>query len=103
MKRMVEFAKAERACGHPDSQKPLDFGLAAAVQAWMRGCRFEDLRNFTSTQDGDIVRNFRLAVQVLRQFAWAVHEHPELHERLLNTLARLNRDEVDAERQLTLG
>src|SRR4029079_18665425 len=51
MKRMAEFAKAERACGHDDSQKPLDFGLAAAVQAWMRGCRFEDLRNFTSTQD----------------------------------------------------
>ena len=72
---MAEFAKAERACGLDDSQKPLDFGLAAAVQAWMRGCRFEDLRNFTSTQDGDIVRNFRLAVQVLRQFAWAVHEH----------------------------
>jgi superfamily II RNA helicase len=96
-------AQAERACGLEDSQKPLDFGLAAAVQAWMRGCRFEDLRNFTSTQDGDVVRNLRLAVQVLRQFAWAVHEHPELHERLLNSLAKLNRDEVDAEKQLTLG
>jgi superfamily II RNA helicase len=103
MKRMAEFAKVERACGLEDSQKPLDFGLSAAVQGWMRGCRFEDLRNFTSTQDGDVVRNFRLAVQVLRQFAWAVREHAELHERLLATLARLNRDEVDAERQLTLG
>jgi superfamily II RNA helicase len=103
IKKMVEFAKSERACGLDDSQKPLDFGLSSTVQAWMRGCRFEDLRNFTSAQDGDIVRNFRLAVQVLRQFAWAVREHPELHERLLNTIARLNRDEVDAERQLTLG
>jgi superfamily II RNA helicase len=103
LKRMAEFAKAERACGLEDSQKPLDFGLAAAVQAWMRGCRFEDLRNFTSTQDGDVVRNFRLAVQVLRQFAWAVHEHQELHERLLDAIVKLNRDEVDAERQLTLG
>jgi superfamily II RNA helicase len=103
MKRMMEFARAERTFGLDDSQKPLDFGLAAATQAWIRGCRFEDLRNFTSTQDGDIVRNFRLAVQVLRQFAWAVREHPELHERLLTTLAKLNRDEVDAERQLTLG
>ncbi len=102
-KRIIEFLKTERAFGLDESQKVPDFGLSAAVQAWMGGCRFDDLRNFTSCQEGDIVRNLRMAVQVLRQFAHAVGEYKELSERLMTALAQLNRDEVDAERQLKLG
>jgi superfamily II RNA helicase len=103
VKRLREFCRAEETFGLEPSLRELDFGLAAATQAWAQGAKFEDLRNFTSAQDGDVVRNFRMMVQVLRQFAEAVKSHRVLEERLRASLELMNRDEVDAERQLKLG
>jgi superfamily II RNA helicase len=103
VKRLREFNKAEETFGLEGSLREPDFGLAAATQAWAQGARFEDLRNFTSAQEGDLVRNFRMIVQVLRQFGEAVRGHPSLEERLRAALELVNRDEVDAERQLKLG
>jgi superfamily II RNA helicase len=103
VRRIQEFRRSETKAGMEEGIKLPDFGLSASVRAWARGCTFAELNNFTSSQDGDIVRNLRMAVQILRQFAVALKGDSVLHERL--TLARdlINRDEVDAERQLRLG
>ncbi|HYC77312.1 MAG TPA: DEAD/DEAH box helicase [Planctomycetota bacterium] len=103
VKRLREFGRAEETFGLEPSLREPDFGLAAATQAWAQGARFEDLRNFTSVQDGDVVRNFRMMVQVIRQFAEAAKPHDALHRRLLAAHQLINRDEIDAERQLKLG
>lgn len=78
----------------------LDPKLAAATLAWSRGCDFDELRNYTSTPDGDLVRVFRSGADLLRQMRRALREHPTLPERLLIAMVALNRDIVDAERQL---
>ncbi len=103
VKRLRDFNRAEETFELEPSLRELDFGLAAAVGAWAGGAPFAELRNFTSSQEGDIVRNFRMMVQVLRQFGEAVRGHPSLPDRIAAALALINRDEVDAERQLKLG
>jgi superfamily II RNA helicase len=102
-KRISEFRKMERKLGLANTLKPLDWGLSAAVRAWTQGAPFWDLRDFTTSRDGDLVRSFRMGVQLLRQFAQAVPGDEELTDRLWEAFALLNRDEVDAEAQIRLG
>lgn len=102
-KRIAEFRRTEQRHGLEETIKAPDWGLSAAVQSWARGAALEDLRGFTSSQDGDVVRNLRMTVQILRQFANAAKEDLGLHDRLLEAMNLINRDEVDAERQLRLG
>lgn len=102
-KRCMEFLKAEREAGLTDTIRPLDHSLGAAMAAWTSGARFEDLRQFTSAQDGDIVRSFRMTVQVLRDLALALRDDAGLAERLKKALDLVNRDEVDAEALLLLS
>lgn len=102
-KRIAEFRRSERAFGLNESVRELDFSLGGAIKAWVEGCEFEELSRFTSSQDGDLVRQFRMTVQVLRQFAHAISSDTEARDRLQAALSLINRDEVDAERQLRLG
>lgn len=102
-KRINEFRRHEQRAGIEDQIKQPDFGLSAAVSAWARGADFDDLRNFTSSQQGDLVRSLRMTVQILRQFAWSAKEDTELNDRLRKANELVNRDEIDAERQLSLG
>jgi superfamily II RNA helicase len=102
-KRVQEFRNSERAAGLEDTIRELDFGLAAALKAWMGGCTLDELRHFTSGQDGDVVRHFRMVLQMLRQFGQAVSGDRTLADRVREAMARIDRDEVDAERQLRAG
>lgn len=102
-KRIRAFRKTETRNGLEYPVKNLDFSLAGTVRAWCQGAAFPELANYTSTQDGDVVRSLRMAIQVLRQFADAVRDDRGLADRLRSAVDLLNRDEVDAERQLRLG
>lgn len=85
-----------------DPLKLLDFRLASAVESWVEGCRFEDLVQFTSCSPGDFVRTIRMTLQLIRQLLNVTKEHKGLREQLMLCFRTLNRDQVDAERQLTL-
>ena len=61
------------------------------------------LERHTQTAPGDVVRTFRLAVQCLRNMEAVLRGAYGLPERLATATAMLNRDEVDAQRQLELG
>lgn len=92
----------EHDLGIEDPTKPLDFKLASATHAWSRGCAFSELERYTSADPGDIVRAFRMLIQLLRNAAGAV-DNPALKEKLRRCVSKINRDEVNAERQLRLG
>ncbi|MFO7900725.1 MAG: DEAD/DEAH box helicase [Planctomycetota bacterium] len=83
-----------------DLTKPPEFGLSRATWQWGRGCAFEELERHTNIAPGDVVRNFRLAIQLLRQMLKATKGDFELAHKLRGAIDRLDRDEVDAERQL---
>ncbi len=91
---------AERSCGVRTPTKTLDFKLAAAIWSWSRGCNFVDLARQTSASDGDLVRNFRLVLQLERQVIRALGPQDRLSRKLERCTRKLDRDVVDAERQL---
>ncbi len=102
-KRLHEFVKAEKEAGLSESQRPPDFGLSGVVRTWMQGSSFDDVNRISPVQDGDIVRNFRLVLQVLRQLGKATAGHDALNAKVLEAYKALDRDEVDAEAQMKVN
>jgi superfamily II RNA helicase len=84
-------------------QKLPDFGLAPAAAAWSQGLDFSELENYTSSTPGDIVRTFRMAIQMMRQLGQTLSEGYPLRDRLSEAIVAMNRDVVDAKLQLELG
>ncbi len=81
--------------------KGFSFHLSAAAMAWVEGAGFGELRDHAALDPGDLIRCFRQAIQVMRQTRQALPaDQAELKARLKATMTALNRDEVDAEKQL---
>ncbi len=99
-KLIRDFRKAETRNGIIELTKPLDFGLSGAIESWMLGASFGQVSRRTGMQDGDFVRSIRLAIQVLRQLAWALPREHHVSDHAHQAIQLLNRDEVDAEKQL---
>jgi superfamily II RNA helicase len=93
---------AEKELGLPPSIRLPNFKIGAVVSA-CAGRRFDDLRDLTTTPNGDLVRVMRLTVQVIRQLRSAIPPRSPLATQLDRARELLNRDEVDAARQLSLG
>lgn len=85
------------------SIKPPDWGLSAAVVHWVEGASFAEVEELTDATPGDIVRNFRMAVQLMRQVRHAIDRDWDLFDRLAEAMEAIHRDVVDARRQLELG
>lgn len=79
------------------------FHLTEALQAWMQQTDFHQLSRYTAADEGEIVRYFRMCVQLLRQLA----ESPAADETLRDTAGKafrkINRDVIDAEAQLRMS
>ena len=71
--------------------------------AWAKGCTWGELEAHTGASDGDMVRFFRLALQLLKNTMYALPKDDPLRDKLRGAAHRINRDVVDAERQLRLG
>jgi len=71
--------------------------FAAYLQDW------RPIAESTDVTAGDIVRHLRMAVQLMRQVRRAIDRDWDLREKLLAAMERMNRDVVDARRQLELG
>ncbi|MCA9321626.1 MAG: hypothetical protein KDB53_12875, partial [Planctomycetes bacterium] len=99
-KRVREFRRSEDEVDRPSLLKELDFGLSFPLRSWMLGGSFEEVRRAADMQDGDLVRSFRLTVQVLRQLSWALPQDHHLTDACRTAIQLINRDEVDAEKQL---
>jgi len=84
---------------YPPTKFPY-FHLAPAIEAWVGGVSFADLGRHTDVDEGEIIRYLRMVIQLLRQLKQA----PQVSERLRATadsaLKKIDRDVVDAERQL---
>ncbi len=74
--------------------------LAPAIEAWLGGCRFQELGRHTDVDEGEIIRYFRMVVQLLRQLKQAPRVSDRLREIAGKAMRAVNRDLVDAEKQL---
>jgi superfamily II RNA helicase len=87
---------------YPVSKSPY-FHLSNTIEAWLRGSSFDKILRFTDTDEGEVVRYFRMAVQILREVNCAQVCSPQLKLKIKETARVINRDIVDAEKQLREG
>ncbi len=76
------------------------FNLAEAVEAWTHGMSFDRLFRLTSADEGELVRYFRMVIQLLREIENAPHTSEQVRGKARKARSLINRDVVDAERQL---
>ncbi|MBI3320311.1 MAG: hypothetical protein HYZ89_06990, partial [Candidatus Omnitrophica bacterium] len=86
----------------PKSKTP-HMQLSAAMEAWFHGAAFARLSPLCDVDDGEIVRYFRMTVQLLRQLLETPAADASLRRKAQLALRKINRDVVDAEQQLRLG
>ena len=86
---------------HPYCKAP-HFNLAKAMEGWMHGMKFEKILGLTDTDEGEVIRYFRMAIQILREINDAPIS-PILAGRIKATIRMINRDVIDAEKQLREG
>ena len=75
------------------------FDMSAAMIAWMAERPFEQVITFTDHDEGEIIRYFRMSIQILRELL----ESPvsaEFKETIGTAIQLVNHDVVDAENQL---
>ncbi|MFA5092623.1 MAG: DEAD/DEAH box helicase [Candidatus Omnitrophota bacterium] len=87
---------------HPFSKLPY-FHLCSSMEAWLRGTNFDSTLQMTDCDEGEVVRYFRMSVQVLREISQAPVASYLLKDKIKETIRVINRDIVDAEKQLREG
>ena len=87
---------------YPFSKAP-HFHMAKAIDMWMRHEKFAQILRFTDTDEGEVVRYFRMSIQILREMAESEASSYILKDRIRNAIRLINRDVVDAEKQLREG
>ncbi|MCB9799771.1 MAG: DEAD/DEAH box helicase [Candidatus Omnitrophica bacterium] len=80
--------------------KPPHFNLAAVVEAWAQGENFDKLFRITAADEGELVRHFRMIIQLLRELAHASEASEKIRASAGLAILKINRDVVDAEKQL---
>ena len=78
------------------------YHLAGVTEAWLRGTSFSKLGQYTDVDEGELVRYFRMAVQILREIRKAPISSNILKEKAKRLIAVFKRDIVDAEKQLRI-
>ncbi len=102
--RVVDrIALREAALGIHPRTRSLDFQIGAVMSAWWDGATFEDIGQLTNASQGDLVRTMRLVMQLLKQMRKVYAHDSALGEQLERVHAAINREEIDAKRQLELG
>ena len=95
--------RAEQRYGISPRSKAPHFQLAGAMEAWFHGTPFAGLTKLSDVDEGEIVRYFRMTVQLLRQLMDAPAADPAMRRKAQIAFTKVNRDVVDAEQQLRLG
>jgi len=83
--------------------KPCYFHLSSSMEGWLRGTNFSKILQFTDTDEGEVVRYFRMAIQILREINDAKVSSHVLRQKIQETIRVIKRDVVDAEKQLREG
>jgi len=100
---VAELCSLEARYGIQPGMKRPDWGLTPAAIAWYDGCPFEALEEHTAATAGDLCRVFRMAIQLMRNVRRAIDPEWDLADKLREAVEAMNRDEIDARRQLELG
>ena len=93
--------KAEKRMHVFPQVKPANFQLANTMHAWLLGEDFNQILNLTSSDEGEIIRNFRMTHQVLRDMDQKIISD-SLRSKIRKAISVINRGIVNAEWQLKI-
>jgi len=80
--------------------KKFFFYLSEICQMWFSGASFSKISQHCTIDEGEIVRYFRMAIQVLKEISTSSTINDSLKKKISNCLKKVNRDVVNAENQL---
>ncbi|HDN85765.1 MAG: hypothetical protein DRP68_05525 [Candidatus Omnitrophota bacterium] len=80
--------------------KKFYFHLSEVSLAWYEGTDFYKLTRFSQVDEGELVRYFRMSIQVLREILSSKAIDASFKSKIKNCIRKVNRDVVDAEKQL---
>jgi len=83
----------------PYSKRP-HFHAAPAIEAFSKGMDFSELYTITDIDEGELVRIFRMVIQVLRELSQAPTITGTLRQKAQKAIGLINRDFIDAEKEL---
>lgn len=84
---------------YPITKSPA-FHLSYAMELWVGGARFDKVVQTVNTDEGELIRYFRMAVQLARALVAAPAASKSLKEKAGRLIGKVNRDVVDAEAEL---
>jgi superfamily II RNA helicase len=91
--------RIERRYGIMPPSKEYRYHLSPAVEAWMKGAEFGKLLTMADADEGELIRYFRMGVQILREIL-DTHASEDLKSKVKTAIKLINRDIIDAENQL---
>jgi len=80
--------------------KKMFFHLSYLAESWFNGADFSQLSKMSNIDEGEIVRYFRMSIQVFREISSSETIHNTLKIKIMNCLKKINRNVIDAEKQL---
>ena len=102
-KTSIGVQKTERLFKMETLSKRFNFHMSEAILAWMKGTVFEDLHHYTDVDEGEIIRNFRMVLQILRQILHMKDISENFHDKVKEAIYLIKRDIIDPESQFELG
>ncbi len=94
-----KIQRLEKRFGIKPLSKVYYYHLSPCVEAWFKKEEFDRLMRYTDADEGEIIRQFRMAVQILREIL-DTPASTALKDRVKKAIYIINRDIIDAERQL---
>lgn len=91
--------KLEKRFGIKPLSKAYHYHLTPCVEAWMKKENFDRILCYTDEDEGEVIRHFRMAIQILREML-DTPAPTEFKERVKKVIYLINRDIIDAEKQL---
>jgi len=81
--------------------KTYNYHTSPCLEAWMNGEDFDKVLRYGAVDEGELIRYFRMTIQILREILdTPVPQH--VKERVKKSIQLINRDVIDAEKQLRL-
>lgn len=92
----------ERSNRVKETIKPMDFKFSYSMYLFSKGHPFSSLSKVINADDGDLIRTFRLTIQLLRNVQSQRIDN-KLRQKLIKCEEKINRDVVDAQAQLLMS
>lgn len=89
----------EHKYGIAQPSKEFHYHLSPCVEAWMEGRHFDEILTQTDSDEGEIIRYFRMSIQILYEIL-DTHAREDIKTKTRKAIRLINRGIIDAEKQL---